>query len=218
MTSNVMWYNIYATQIISLLCYGMFVGSGLAHMLLSWKVLPVPSLDDIVPSWPVSVSVLVAAHFFHSWNCTNFVSARSLLVVTFALVLMFEEIGLRWGWLFSPYEFTSQLGWRLTDRLPALVLILWSCLVYPAMLLSNAILRGNPFAFPAKKSIIGSAVLVGVLLTGFDIVSEPVQVKWGYHLWSHMLQQNATCESYTSKPDWIFASGLSSYFEVPIQV
>ena len=199
---------------VTILCYSVYIVSGLQLLILSFVR---NKKSNPVVSWLTSVILLAVG------NVCNAISIFGYGIIfhflrALCLVFVFEEFGLRYGVVFGRYEFTDSLGPRVSERLPALVLVLWTCLLYPSILLGTAIFTGSPTGtIPKNRRILFSSI-TAVVVVMFDVVSEPVGVLFGHKIWHHAAFINADCTTYTGVADWVYPINqpLSSYFGIPL--
>jgi uncharacterized membrane protein len=189
--------------------------------------------------WFTSIRCLAAANVLHSVARFGIANGLLFLVYSMGVIFTVEEIGLRTGWPFGEYHFTEHLGPRISERLPLNVLVLWTCLLYPALvwglqatwfdkLQTMMYYDGKPqMKAPIRWIVIlYAAGITSLALAGFDMVSEPVASKYGYQVWGHCATVDSSTETYVPKPDWIFAVkephkgeyDLLNYFDIPFQV
>jgi uncharacterized membrane protein len=227
---------------LAILLYFIYAESGLvlgiAPFLMRYSDI---RLQDWIPSvsWFTSIWCLAGANVCHA--CVMWGISNALLFGCYSVLVIccVEEIGLSTGWPFGQYQFTDTLGVRLTAHLPINVLVLWTCLLYPSLWLSNRFM--GRYVEPLKglardkrsrlAAAFATAVLATLILACFDVVSEPVAANYGYQLWVHCSTvKNSSLESFVPQPDWIFGNisdgvvrsqqfiGSYEYFNVPIQV
>lgn len=126
------------------LCYALYLYSGLIllilpilHKFISNELLnfireTIPSL-----SWRLSVFTLACGHNFHAIYWLGLRDAVIFFVWGVIVCITLEEIGLRTGCVFGWYAFTDALGYRITERLPLMIPIMWQCFSYPCLLLAQ---------------------------------------------------------------------------------
>lgn len=217
------------------------------HMLISafqYKSIPRHDADGwILPTWEVGVWMLALANVVHQCLFYGCGVGLRCIWVGLAVVALFEEIGLRSGLVFGRYAFSPEFDerWRISQHIPLIVLALWTCLLYPSMLLGNKTISGNIFNIPSgassssdctaehknatsriSNSVLYSALVACVLVTWFDIVSEPTAVVTGHRVWKYYATKAFLEDKppYMPQPDWGFEKGqlLSFHSGVPMQV
>lgn len=205
-----------------LVLYFVFVFSGLGHLICALCGFCV-DIEHLIPSWSLSVYCLFFAHIAHS--CTVFGTKYSLYLfsLAFTVICTLEEASLRYdGMFFGRYSFSESMGLRITSNLPLLVPICWVSLIYPTFLLTNWIHNDSPTSMPSRKHVSKCAISGALMLTAFDVVSEPVHVKYGHLLWQHaaFVDPETPLLTYPLLFDWRFEIGQAcdQYFGIPLQV
>lgn len=214
------FYVIYIIQGLTLLLPALFPG---IRDVFRWSV---PT-----SSWHLSIILLSAANITHSMLFLSPSNSVLLAILTVGVSSVVEEFGLHYPIIFGDYSFTNELGkpWITASRLPPLVPVLWSCLMYPSLLLAAKIISQQPinqayrfiegFGNCSKEGSIRLALCTGVILALYDIVCEPVAFTYGYQLWLHIASAGNTMDNYILKPDWHFAeASWTIYYGLPLQV
>jgi hypothetical protein len=223
LSSNIRICSFILLILLSLILYIPHVYGGLHLLILSFQFSFIPRESwPFLPEWSNAVWCLAAANAFHQVMFYNMFCGIASVCVWVIVVLSLEEIALRTGWIFGTYWFTDELGPKMSPHLPSLVLALWCSLIYPTMLLTNTILDGNPFHVPHPNRVKWYAALAALLLTVFDVVSEPPAIIYGHKMWNYFASYDAANFriEYESVPDWIFGPNqfLSFYYGIPLQV
>lgn len=211
--------------LLQLLCYLIFTYSGLAHLICASISCTNTAVESYVPSWTFSVYALIVAHAAHAVHVFGWQFASFFFTYSFLVICLMEEASLRYdGIIFGRYNFTLAMGARITPNLPFLVPVCWISLIYPTFLMSNLIMRGHPLSMPRARlaDVLSSALAAALMLTAFDVVSEPAHTLYGHNLWYHaaFVDSTSPLQSYSGANDWAFEPGqyLDGYFGIPLQV
>lgn len=92
--------------------------------------------------------------------------------VVFLFTIILEIVGVKTGQIFGHYNYGGVLGLKLFE-VPVIIGINW------ALVLAGAIVITEKTSFPILIKII----IAGIMATAFDILLEPVAVKFGYWIW-----------------------------------
>ncbi|MFT5914171.1 MAG: putative membrane protein [Bacteroidia bacterium] len=129
--------------------------------------------------------------FFHrDWN-------KSFLFFTLFCFLtgFFVEVGgVHTGIIFGEYSYGATLGWKFFD-VPLIIGINWLVLVYSTGIILSKLRIAN-----WQK-----ALLLGIIMTGIDILIEPVAIQLGFWSWSEMV---IPTQNYIA---WLMVSCLLGY-------
>lgn len=190
--------------VVTSLLYLEFIVSGLSYVLLA--LLDVHFLRNIfsvlpVCDWATSVYVLCLAHVCHAATIFGWLFAVRYTLIGLGVVFVMEETGLRTGFIFGEYYFTSSLGDFLTKNQPILVPFLWFALSYPIFVYTYLLVRRKTYHSVRKCVLLASA-----LLTGYDLISEPIGVLYGNQLWHHAAHVDSITplDTFVPQPDWAF--------------
>lgn len=203
--------------------YSIFIFSGLAHLICAYTHNSCSNIGYLIPSWEMSVFALVTAHFLHSVHCWGGSYSIFFFSFSFMIIIIMEETSLSYdGIIFGKYTFSNEMGSRITPNLPLLVPMCWISLIYPTFLLTNVLIRGQPLVMPEPKNVFGSAILGSILLTAFDLVSEPIHTLYGHALWHHaaFVDSRTPLDTYQLLIDWKFEpnQAFQYYYDIPVQV
>ena len=155
-------------------------------------------------SWKYSIFSLFGGVYFD--NLHNYGRIFNVFIVISCICILFiEDYALKTGIIFGQYTFTDYFGYRITPRLPLLVIILWQSLLFPAFSLSYFVIN-NFIRSSGYGKMILQIILASLLITGFDIISEPIAVLYGHQLWHHVAYFSNNCDSYTPQPDWVYST------------
>ena len=122
---------------------------------------------------PVNLLVTAGLFFFSSTGINT--RAYLSLFLVFACGFGIEWIGVNTGFPFGQYEYGTVLGPKVGNT-PLLIGVNWS------MLVLSVVFIGRLFS----KNILAIAIIGGLLMTGLDILIEPVAIKTGMWHWFGM--------------------------------
>ncbi len=173
-------------------------------------------------SWKYSIYALFCGVYFD--NLHYYGSSFNLFIIISCVSILFiEDYALKSGFIFGNYAFNDNFGFRITPRLPFLVIILWQSLLFPSFSLSYYIVNNFVRSVGYSKTIL-QILLASTLITGFDVISEPIAVLYGHQLWHHTAFVDQKCDSYTPRPDWLYSASVSIdhssyyyYYGIPLQ-
>ena len=103
-----------------------------------------------------------------------------LLLLTFAISLLFESVGVATGWVYGPYHYTDKLGPKFLGLVPLLIPVAWFMMTYPSYIIAKHLM-------PVQKStwvwrIVASA-LGALVMTSWDLAMDPMMAAGGYWVW-----------------------------------
>lgn len=164
---------------VAIALYAVYAAAGLQQLVFSlidadWK------LDFYFISFVSSVNCLAIANVLHSVTMFGWWLSFLATFGCFVIILYFEELGLSTGLIFGDYHFTKEMGFSISPNLPALVPVLWCAVIYPSMLLAVGAL-GTPVR-PTPVRAAALVALAATILTGFDVVCEPVSTVFGHQV------------------------------------
>jgi len=103
-----------------------------------------------------------------------------LLLLTFAISLLFECVGVATGKVYGPYYYTDKLGPKFLGLVPLIIPIAWFMMTYPSYVIANRLV-------PAFKSIqvwrLAVASIGALIMTAWDLVMDPMMVAGGHWVW-----------------------------------
>lgn len=200
-------------RVAMLIFLGIYLLSGLQQLILA----KYGSGDYPHVPWKYSILSLFGGVYFD--NLHNYGSSFNVFMVVSCICILFiEDCALETGFIFGQYSFTDHFGYRITPRLPLLVIVLWQSLLFPAFSLSYFIINNfmQPKGGYGKQLVLQilQIILASLLITGFDIISEPIAVLYGHRLWHHAAYISNSCDSYTPQPDWVFSTFIDKMEDV----
>lgn len=107
----------------------------------------------------------------------SFRASWKLAVDVFVVLLLgfaVEVIGVHTGYLFGDYAYGSSLGWKLLG-VPLIIGVNWALLSFGAI---ACVVR-------LRVPIVVKALLSALLMTGLDVLIEPVAVNSDFWSWNH---------------------------------
>jgi putative membrane protein len=119
---------------------------------------------------PINLLVTAGLFFFSSEGINT--RAYVSLFLVFACGFGIEWIGVNTGFPFGKYEYGTVLGPKLGNT-PLLIGVNWSMLVLSVMMIGRLFSK-NAFVI---------ALIGGLLMTGLDILIEPIAIKTGMWHW-----------------------------------
>ena len=103
-----------------------------------------------------------------------------LLLLTFAISLFFECVGVATGKVYGPYYYTDKLGPKFLGLVPLLIPVAWFMMTYPSYVIANRLV-------PSFKSTwvwrLGVASLGALIMTAWDLVMDPMMVAGDHWVW-----------------------------------
>ncbi len=105
--------------------------------------------------------------------------ALALLGSGFAIALLFEHLGSRYGFLFGNYHYTDLLGFKAFGTVPVIIPIAWFMMLYPSWRVAGRLLRKvrSGWFVPAR-------IVIGALaMTAWDLSLDPRWVADGGWVW-----------------------------------
>lgn len=224
-------------SVAAIALYAVYAAAGLQLLLFAMLESGEWKMEYYYISFVSSVACLAAANVLH---CVAVFGVWRALLATLGcvcVICVFEEIGLRTGYIFGEYHFTPEMGYLLTPHLPLLVPVLWCDVLYPAYLLASCSCP-CPYAAETETDVrrmvlraVSTIATAAAALTGFDLMCEPVSTIFGHQLWHHVAFVDnggssmssgggSVYSSYINKPDWVFhrLEDKPLLFGIPLQV
>jgi putative membrane protein len=155
----------------------------LIYALLTFYTLLSPFLG--LPYHPFFTPLLTLLAFafaiLHSWQNLGWKQALLLLVLTFAISLLFECVGVATGWVYGPYHYTDKLGPKFLGLVPLLIPVAWFMMTYPSYVIARVLV-------PVIKKVwvwrLAIAALGAVIMTAWDLAMDPMMVNGGHWVWN----------------------------------
>ena len=168
-----------------LLIYSMYIFGVFGHLYY-------PLTDIMLTLTPFTLLFLGILIIISTSTDKKFIS---WLVITYLVTLTLEIIGVKTGLVFGAYNYGNVLGLKLLE-VPIViglnwVIIIWGCILIAKKYLSNSFLIG-----------LASAILAVI----FDIILEPIAIKFGYWNWSNI---DVPLHNYIA---WFLIAFFFSYF------
>ena len=103
-----------------------------------------------------------------------------LLVLTFAISLLFESVGVATGWVYGPYHYTDKLGAKFLGLVPLLIPVAWFMMTYPSYVIARRLVPAIKKGWVWRLSV---AALGAVIMTAWDLAMDPMMVAGGHWVW-----------------------------------
>jgi uncharacterized membrane protein len=116
----------------------------------------------------------------HSYQNLGWKQALWLLLLTFAVSLLFECVGVATGVVYGPYHYTEKLGPKFLGLVPLLIPVAWLMMTYPSYVIARLIVPGM------KNSWIWRLIVAAVgalIMTAWDLAMDPMMVAGGHWVW-----------------------------------
>jgi uncharacterized membrane protein len=147
-----------------------------AYILLS-LLLGIPYHAVFTPLFTVLAFIFAV---LHGSQTLGWMRTLLLLVLTFAVSLLFESIGVATGLVYGPYHYTAKLGVKFLGLVPLLIPLAWFMMTYPSFIIARLIT-------PAINRLwlwrIALAALGGLIMTAWDLAMDPVMVAGSHWVW-----------------------------------
>ncbi len=129
---------------------------------------------------PLSTLLGFAFAVDHSSQRLGWGKGLLLLLITFLVSLTFESVGVATGWVYGPYSYTDQLGYKFLGLVPLLIPVAWFMMSYPSFIIATRLI-------PALKNVwawrLSVAALGAVVMTAWDLAMDPMMVASGHWVW-----------------------------------
>jgi uncharacterized membrane protein len=129
---------------------------------------------------PLLTLLAFAFAILHGWQNLGWKQALLLLLLTFAISLLFECVGVSTGWVYGPYHYTDRLGPKFLGLVPLLIPVAWFMMTYPSYVIARHLVPAMKNAW-AWRSLV--AALGAVIMTAWDLAMDPMMVAGGHWVW-----------------------------------
>jgi len=116
----------------------------------------------------------------HSYQNLGWKHALLLLVLTFAISLLFECVGVATGLVYGPYHYTTKLGPKFLGLVPLLIPVAWFMMTYPSYVMAQRLVpaMNNHWVWRLSVAAVGA-----VIMTAWDLAMDPMMVAGGHWVW-----------------------------------
>ncbi len=116
----------------------------------------------------------------HSYQNLGWKGALLLLVLTFAVSLLFECVGVATGWVYGAYHYTNKLGAKFLGLVPLLIPLAWFMMTYPSYVIARSIMPALRNTWLWRLLLAG---LGAIIMTAWDLALDPLMVAGGHWVW-----------------------------------
>lgn len=158
------------------------IGLCLVYLLINFTVVLRLSLGLQLAGWVVLLATGVCFTFsiLHAWQRLGGTPALTLLVLCFGISLLFESVGVATGLVYGPYHYTDQLGLKFLGLVPYIIPLAWFMMMYASFLIARSL---TPKVKNHFTQLILIAAVGGVVMTSWDLVTDPLMVAGGNWIW-----------------------------------
>lgn len=103
-----------------------------------------------------------------------------LLILTFAISLLFECVGVATGKVYGPYHYTDKLGPKFLGLVPLLIPVAWFMMTYPSFVIAHKVAPSFKSTWLWRLFVAGVGALV---MTAWDLVMDPMMVAGDHWIW-----------------------------------
>jgi len=129
---------------------------------------------------PVSTLAGFTFALLHAGQREGWGRALRLLVLVFAVSLLFESVGVATGLVYGPYHYTNKLGPLFLGLVPYLIPVAWFMMSYPSFVIADRLI---PADWKRWQRILSVAAVGGLAMTAWDLVMDPIMVAGGHWVW-----------------------------------
>ena len=156
----------------------------LAYLLLLYLLIFVhgfihlsPALTDERIPFQTLVPIFALFSLLHAVFMLGWRRAAAFFGVSAVLSLGSELAGVRSGIIFGPYFYTDALGAKFLGDVPYVIPLAWFMMIYPAYVVANLALDGQPTGQGGGIGRLGFRSLVAALvMTAWDLTLDPYMV------------------------------------------
>ena len=116
----------------------------------------------------------------HAGQFLGWRSALLMLILTFAVSLLFESVGVATGWVYGAYHYTDKLGPMFLGLVPYLIPVAWFMMTYPSYVIAR---RLAPAGWENRWGRLKLAGLIALVMTAWDLAMDPMMVAGGHWVW-----------------------------------
>jgi len=103
-----------------------------------------------------------------------------LLLLTFAVSLLFESVGVATGFVYGPYHYTNKLGPKFLGLVPLLIPVAWFMMTYPSYVIARRVAPSTKSKWTWR---VGVSALGALIMTAWDLAMDPMMVAGGHWIW-----------------------------------
>lgn len=137
-----------------------------------------------IPYHPILTPTLTLLAFsfavLHGSQILGWQKALLLLLLTFAVSLLFESIGVATGWVYGAYHYTGKLGLKFLGLVPWLIPVAWFMMTYPSFWIASHLVPAVKSTWVWRLSV---AAVGGLVMTAWDLAMDPMMVAGGHWVW-----------------------------------
>jgi uncharacterized membrane protein len=120
----------------------------------------------------------------HAGFSKGWIWTLKFFAVTSLVPLLIETIGIHTGLPFGRYEYKPIMGPRLPLGVPAIVVLMWSGLLYVSTVFATAF----SLVFGCDQHLLTFIGSASVFVIGFDLLADPIMVDNRGWVWKHQRQ------------------------------
>lgn len=129
---------------------------------------------------PASTLIMLGVALLHAAARYGWRRALLFWVLTTAITLLLEALGVSTGWVYGPYHYTERLGPRFLGLVPYIIPAAWFMALYPATVVAE---RALPLRRPMRTPRWALPLLAGMTMTAWDLVMDPMMVAHQHWVW-----------------------------------
>ncbi len=113
---------------------------------------------------------------------------RTLVIFCIAVLVpfVFEVLGVNFGYIFGPYDYTEMLGFKLLG-VPVVIVLAWEPILYSSFYIVEILTSSSEekeSAFKNRMSFyLGASFVAALVTTSWDLMMDPIAVNQGWWVW-----------------------------------
>lgn len=124
--------------------------------------------------------VFVLFSVFHCAACNGWRKTAAFFTLAAVISFVLEEIGVRTGWIYGAYHYSSMLGPKL-GHVPILIPLAWFMMIYASWVVARGLLRGVDTC--SATGMAAQAIVAAMVMTAWDTVMDPGMATAGNWIW-----------------------------------